>query len=335
MLDKVYEQSTNLIVKAAFYYYIEGMSQSEISELLGISVPTVSRILKKAKDKRIVEFNIPEQYVDCVYLETKLKKITGLKEVIISPCIESRQDITENEVKKNVALEGARYHQRIIRKEDILGIAWGRTMYYLIHYLNPSQKTGTSFVTLHGSITEAVSNTDPRTLVSRASMAFGGNRYSLLSKALLDSKEQLEKIWNSENGKNLKALFEKITISISGVGSWFPELNSPLAREEYLSGDNIKKLQEKNICADIMLHFIDRNGKECETELKYKTLTISLETYRKIPVKIVAASGSYKADSILALLRGNLVDVLIMDYELAKTVSLKLDCNKGKDNGTI
>ena len=76
-------------------------------------------------------------------------------------------------------------------------------------------------------------------------MAFGGNRYSLLSKALLDSKEQLEKIWNSENGKNLKALFEKITISISGVGSWFPELNSPLAREEYLSGDNIKKLQEK------------------------------------------------------------------------------------------
>lgn len=116
MLDKVYEQSTNLIVKAAFYYYIEGMSQSEISELLGISVPTVSRILKKAKDKRIVEFNIPEQYVDCVYLETKLKKITGLKEVIISPCIESRQDITENEVKKNVALEGARYLQRIIRK---------------------------------------------------------------------------------------------------------------------------------------------------------------------------------------------------------------------------
>lgn len=49
MLDKVYEQSTNLIVKAAFYYYIEGMSQSEISELLGISVPTVSRILKKRK----------------------------------------------------------------------------------------------------------------------------------------------------------------------------------------------------------------------------------------------------------------------------------------------
>ena len=36
MLDKVYEQSTNLIVKAAFYYYIEGMSQSEISELLAM-----------------------------------------------------------------------------------------------------------------------------------------------------------------------------------------------------------------------------------------------------------------------------------------------------------
>ena len=49
MLDKVYEQSTNLIVKAAFYYYIEGMSQSEISELLGISVPTVPDIKKSER----------------------------------------------------------------------------------------------------------------------------------------------------------------------------------------------------------------------------------------------------------------------------------------------
>lgn len=52
-----------------------------------------------------------------------------------------------------VALEGARYLQRIITSKDVLGIAWGGTMYYLIHYLNPCQRADTIFVTLHGSLT--------------------------------------------------------------------------------------------------------------------------------------------------------------------------------------
>ena len=35
---KVYEQSLNLIIKAANYYYIESMSQSEIAKKLDISM---------------------------------------------------------------------------------------------------------------------------------------------------------------------------------------------------------------------------------------------------------------------------------------------------------
>ena len=73
------------------------------------------------------------------------------------------------------------------------------------------------------------------------------------------------------------------------------------------------------------LHFIDRNGKECETDLKYQTLTIGLETYKNIPTKVVVASGFEKADTVLALLKGKLVDVLIMDYALAEAVEKRLD----------
>ncbi len=325
MLDKVYEQSLNLMVKAAYDYYNVGLSQSEISERLGISVPTVSRLLKKARDKHIVEFYIPSQFIDCMHLEQELNEKLGIKEVILSPNLEKISTALDVEIKKNVALEGARYLQRVITKEDVLGVGWGRTMYYLIHYLNPSQKIDASFVTLHGSITEAVSNLDPQMLVARASMAFGGRRQYLVSKALIESRERLEKIWNSENGKKMQARFHDITISISGVGTWYPEPKSPLASEEYLDAGRIRELQEKEVCADIALHFIDKNGKECETDLKYQTLTIGLETYKNIPTKVVVASGFEKADTVLALLKGKLVDVLIMDYALAEAVEKRLD----------
>ena len=48
--SNIYMQSTNLILKAADLYYNQGMRQQEISEQLEISVSTVSRLLKKAKE---------------------------------------------------------------------------------------------------------------------------------------------------------------------------------------------------------------------------------------------------------------------------------------------
>ena len=49
--SNIYMQSTNLILKAADLYYNQGMRQQEISEQLEISVSTVSRLLKKAKEQ--------------------------------------------------------------------------------------------------------------------------------------------------------------------------------------------------------------------------------------------------------------------------------------------
>lgn len=51
--SNIYMQSTNLILKAADLYYNQGMRQQEISEQLEISVSTVSRLLKKAKEQEI------------------------------------------------------------------------------------------------------------------------------------------------------------------------------------------------------------------------------------------------------------------------------------------
>ena len=43
-------------------------------------------------------------------------------------------------VKNLVALEGARYLQRVIKENDVLGVTWGSTVYQMINYLNPAQK---------------------------------------------------------------------------------------------------------------------------------------------------------------------------------------------------
>ena len=64
-------------------YYNRDMSQSDIAKIMDISRPTVARLLKSAKLKRIVEITISDpQERRYSELEQKLEKTYHLQEVI-------------------------------------------------------------------------------------------------------------------------------------------------------------------------------------------------------------------------------------------------------------
>ncbi len=317
MKGEVYKQSTWIALKAASYYFEQNKTLKEVALLLNVSESTVSRLIQRAQKERIVEFVIREPYKLCLDLEFRMLEKFGLKEVIITPASgDSEKD------KKRVALEGARYLQRKITSQDKLGIAWGGTMYYLVHYLNPCQRTDTSFVTLHGSLSCCDYELDVHNLVSRMSMAFGGNYYSLSSVGLFDSREDLQTIKQDANVRRIFSLFEQLTISVSGMGSFYPELDSPLSRLEYLKPEELAGLQDKGVYGDIILRFFDSHGEECDSDIRERTLAIDIETYKEIPCKIVVVSGVKKAKSLAAALKGGLVNVLIVDSKLAEAVLL-------------
>ncbi|MEG1619572.1 MAG: sugar-binding domain-containing protein [Eubacterium sp.] len=319
MLKEVYTQSICLMNAAVCMYYIEKKTMTEVAETLSISKSTVSRLLKRAKDENIIQLKIDDSTIKCTELEKKIKEKYALKRVLVTPIsVENPENVLE--IKKLVALEGARYIQRIITDDDIIGLCWGGTMYYLIQYLNPCQKSNSKIVTMHGSIANCNEKLAVKTLVKRAAMAFGGRNISICNNGLYKTSEELEKVKSTESYKKVMYLFENINISISGVGSCYPEITTPLAAPNYLTAKEREELKIEKAYSDIMLRFIDENGKECDTSMKNRTLSIDLETYKKIPRKIIVASGPEKVYSVQALLNGKLLDVLIIDQNLANAL---------------
>lgn len=316
MQGEVYNQSICLVIKVAKMYYSDHMSQKKISEILNISPPTVSRLLKRARDEKIIRFDMPDEFKECIYLESCLKEKFDLNEIIVVPTC-TLCETSPMEVKRAVALEGARYLERSIVPGDILGIAWGGTMYELIQYLNPCRKNNTSFITLHGSITSCNSKFEVNSLVNRIAMACGGSKYATEAQGLLSSEEDVEKLKKTEEVARLFSIYNKISISVSGIGSFYPEQTSPLSQLSYLSEKDLNTLMEYKPYADIMLRFLDKDGNECCQKLSKRTLAIDLDVYRKIPKKIIVASGTHKGYSLKAVLKGKLVNVLIVDYNLA------------------
>lgn len=318
MKGEVYNQSQCIISRVAFLYYIEEKSRAEISEITGISASTISRLLKRAKEEGMIQTSMAEPYLTCNRLETQLMLQYGLKRVIVVPVEEEREDNLDD-IKKKVALEGARYVQRVIRDGDVLGMAWGGTMYYLIQYLNPCRKVDANIITMHGSIADCDSKLAVKALVKRAAMAFGGKHATISYPGLLGSSDQIRRL-KQEGCKEMFSLFHEITISVCGVGGACPGRESLLFRTNYLTPEELKVIRQADVCSDLILRFIDQNGKECDTPLKERTLSIDLDVYRKIPCKIIAASGSFKAKAVTSLLRGGLVDVLIIDLNMARNL---------------
>lgn len=319
-VDK-YNQSTFLVLKAAYLYYIENRSQNEIAAELKVSITTVSRLLTKAKEDKIIEFVIRDPYIECIHLEEQLKERYHLKDVVIAPGITSQNTsdslgAAENE-KKLVALEGARYLQRIIRDNDILGVTWGSTVFQMINYLNPSQKTNTKFVTLHGSIACCENELDVRTLVSRMAKAFSGEKYYLLTDALMSSRNATQIMKQERNNSRVFRMFKHINVSIAGIGSFYPNKESVLASPDFMSAEDLKALDDADVAGDIALRFFNQDGHECKTDLADRMISIDLEQYKKIETKITMAAGIAKANTVHSALKGRLIDVLIVDYKLA------------------
>ncbi len=112
-------------------------------------------------------------------------------------------------------------------------------------------------------------------------------------------------------------MFEKVNISINGIGSLYPELYSILAKPDFMSAEDLRRLQEAGVCGDISLRFFDQEGRECKTDLSDRMLAIDFEQFKRIPTKITIASGLEKKYPIISALKGKLIDVLIIDNQLA------------------
>lgn len=324
MTKDKYQHSVSLVLKAAYLYYIENKPQTEIASSLGISITTVSRLLNKAREDRIVEFVIRDPYLECIRLEEKLKERYKIKDVIIAPCGSEKaipdSEAARSNAKKLVALEGARYLQRVIHEDDILGVTWGSTVYQMINYLNPSQKINAKFVTLHGSIACCENELDVRTLVSGIAKAFFGKNYYLLTDALMSSAEAANIMKNEKNNQQVFEMFDHINISVSGIGSFYPIEESVLASPAFMSPQDLDMLKKEQVAGDIALRFFDQNGEECRTPLSDRMIAISLEQFKKIKCKISLVSGVSKANAVQSALKGGLVDVLILDYNLAQAI---------------
>ncbi len=300
------QDKQRLCIDVARLYYKSDYSQQQIATQLGISRPTVSRLLQYAKEQGYVKIQIADPIDDMSDLEEHLIEKYGLQEVRIaySPLNASE------EIKKQLGVKGAEYLNDITKDGDIIGISWGTTMYKVACQLKTKPLKGAQIVQLKGGVTHSKSNTYADEILERFANAFSTIARYLPLPVIFESKEIKEMVDQDRHMNRIMELGKQANIAMFTVGS--VKDDALLFRLGYISPTDKIKIQRTGI-GDICSRFFDAKGIICNQELDDRTVGIKLEELRKKERSILVAGGERKIEGIKAALAGKYANVLITD----------------------
>ena len=116
--------SGRLLVKIAELYYLDDLTQLQISRRLGLSRQKVQRLIHAAKERGIVHITIQPMRSAVADLDHQLEERFGLQEAVVADMTEYDDD---RRVLDALGPAAADYLTRIVRDGDCLAISWGGT----------------------------------------------------------------------------------------------------------------------------------------------------------------------------------------------------------------
>ena len=118
-------------------------------------------------------------------------------------------------------------------------------------------------------------------------------------------------------GKTLE-IAKRADIVMFGVGLVGTE--SLLWQSGFLGPEEAATLKKAGAVGAICGRFFNDQGEQCWQALADRTIGLSLNELKKIKHKILIAAGKEKLQGILGALKGDIVDVLIVDMDTAQSL---------------
>jgi len=308
----------NIIFKILKYYYIDNMTQSEISEKLNITRVAVSRYISKARKEGLIEFKIkyPSNFnIERIEnLETEFKKIFKLKECIIIP-----MQSTQKETLKELSDQLADLLSKIMKDNTFIGVGWGNTLDNLVNFMEVKDKRNIKVVPLVGGYGRIFDDTHSNDIARVLAEKFNGISYIVNIPALVDTKEIKEYIQRDRAAIEIFKMAKRVEVALLCMGDL--SMESSLYKTGQLTKDDLEYLSNLGVIGDINYIFIDNDGNFVPNEISERIINIfPLELMKKVKNVIGVAIGLRKAKILHTVLKAGLINIVLTDETAARKI---------------
>ncbi|NIM94792.1 MAG: helix-turn-helix domain-containing protein [Anaerolineales bacterium] len=309
----------DLLAQIASQYYEENLTQFEIAQSMGTSRSTVSRLLRAARDAGIVEITIHYPWKTDSQLEQDLINRFNLQHVEVLAGDGRKYE----EILRGIGVLAARYLERTLVSDVILGISWGTAIHSTVQALRPKEIQRITVVQMLGAVGTEDPLIDGPDLARRLGSIFGGEHRYLHAPLYVENEQLREALLQEPTIEETLSLAQRADIAVVGIGSLDPDFSS-LLRAGFLDRNSLAHLCEQGAVGDICALHYDASGRQMDIELNRRIIGIKLQDLHGMGQVIGVAGGEAKAEALLGALRGRYLGVLITDDSAARKV-LALD----------
>jgi deoxyribonucleoside regulator len=306
------------LVNIARMYFEYGYSQSMIADALGLSRPYVSKLISEARERGIVSITINDPQQSESRLERELRARFELRRVIVVPSSEDGTALV------SIGQAAARYLNGIIKSGDIIGMGWGTTMFSLArHVIKRDDLEDVKVVAFSGLRVNLEQNVYGVEIITRTAGALGAVPYIMAAPTAFDTAPARRDFETQSRIERVLALARGANIAIFTLGDF--KRTTSLTREGVISEQQTQLLMASGAVGDVCLHVIDQSGRLCDEALDARIMALPLENIRQKEYRIGIAAGRNKIEPVYAALCGGIVNVLVVDEDIAKAVMARDD----------
>ncbi len=297
------------IAAVATQYYREGRSKVDIADAMGISRFRVARLLDAALDLGVVRIEIAMPDGINVGLSAELAAAYRLRRAIVIDA----PDEPVAELRTGLGRVAANLLPELVRKDDVVGIAWGRTVNAMTVELKRIEPC--SIVQLTGALVGSEVNDNAIELVRRMSQISQGAAYPIYAPLLLDDPAVAQSLRGQAQVAEAMRLYERVNVAVIPIGSWHPPDS-----QIYISVDDAERreLLAYGVRADTSTVMLAADGRILTPPLSDRMIGITGEQLRRVPEVVAVAGGLGKAEAIGVALRARLVTTLITNSTVAR-----------------
>ena len=276
-----------LMVKAAWYYYFENMTQQAIADRLSISRMRVIKLLETARQSGVIQFRLRSDSV-------------GMMQ-------QSRELMQKYHLNESIARAGAMYVADRLSENACINVGYGDTLSRTLNHLATMVQNPVTCISLTGGVSYYLPN--------GRSNIFNARLYLMPAPLLASSHEMAAAMRAEASVSEIIRMAALSSFTLVGIGAMHE--TATIVRSGIITQNELFRLKMSGAVGDVLCHFVDENGKLIPSDIEDRLISTPLEKLRAMDNVVGLAAGAQKVEAIRAVLRGGYLDVLITDEPTA------------------
>jgi DNA-binding transcriptional regulator LsrR (DeoR family) len=297
-----------LMATVARRHFIDGEGKSAIADELGLSRFKVARLLAQARASGLVRVELDYHGEIDLDLSVRLGAAYSLRHCVV---VDSPEH-DEASLRENLGRAGAELLTEILAPDDVLGLAWARSLLAMRTSLD--DLASCPVVQLTGALSRPDVDASGIELVRDVARASGGSAFFFYAPLIAPDPGTARALRTQPEIARAFARFADVTTAVVGVGAWRKGMSTVA---DAVTEVELRECHELGVRAELAGIQLDSEGQVVKTSLTDRLIAIDVEELRAIPNVIGLVYGTAKADAVHAALRGGLLTSLVTHTAMA------------------